>query len=200
VDRLGLCLERLAPHVDWGDVALTGSLALEHHLPGSRAEIADLDLVARRMEAVAPTVAADFLISHRHVPGPGVPKAMLQLVDPLSRMRVDVFPDLAGIVGQAIPFTLGPKVLQVVRAEDLLAHKLQTVQRASAARPADPKHWLDAQRLARRLGSSLPDMTLHLAAAVHSPSLAPCERCSRSLDPAFPPSPKTAILDVLGYV
>src|SRR5262249_43066653 len=155
-----------------------------HHIPGSRREVADLDLVARRMDLVASTVAADFLISHLHVPGPGVPKAMLQLVEPRSRMRVDIFPDLAGIVGRAIPFDRW--LLQVVGADDLLAQKVQTVRNASASRPADPKHWLDAQRLAGHLRRALPSLRPHLARPIYGRDTTPCTRCTRSFDPAYP--------------
>jgi len=200
MDRLALSLERLLPHLALEDLAVTGGVALELHVPGSRTEVADLDLVARRMDAVATTVAREFLISHHHAPGRGVPKAMLQLVDPVSRMRVDVFPDLAGVVKRAGWVRMQRWVLPVVRAEDLLAHKLQTLRKASATRPEDPKHWHDARRLALHLGEELPDLELYLAPSVYGTAPMPCERCQRSTDATRPLAPREAIFTLLGYI
>ena len=53
------------------------------------------------MDGVAATVARDFLVSHHHVPQPGVKKAIVQLVDPVTRLRVDIFPDLGGMLPRA---------------------------------------------------------------------------------------------------
>jgi hypothetical protein len=65
--RLQSCLVRLTPHLRLDDVALTGGgVAVELQLaagrPPERARVSDLDLVARRMDAVAPTLARDFLV------------------------------------------------------------------------------------------------------------------------------------------
>ena len=201
IDRLATCLERLLPHLVLEEVAVTGGVALEHHAPGSRAEVGDVDLVAGRMEAVAGTVRRDFLVSHHHRAGPGVPKAMIQLVDPESRLRVDVFPDLGGVVGRAVHAALAGRTFPVVRARNLLEHKLQTLRRGTVERPVDPKHWRDAQRLAELCAESLPPLALHLAPSRYGTDLTVvCERCELSRDPALPLAPKAAILAVLGHV
>src|SRR5262245_54799390 len=101
LERLAGCLGRLLPHVKRDGVAITGGVAMQFALTGLgrqalRNGIADLDLVAASIEVISPSVVEEFLLSHYHVVRPGVPKFMIQLVDPVSRLRIDVFPDLAG--------------------------------------------------------------------------------------------------------
>ncbi|MGZ3405219.1 MAG: hypothetical protein ACXVAN_02165 [Polyangia bacterium] len=194
--RLERCLRRLLPHLDGDGVALTGGVALEHHLPGSRGEIADVDFVARRMEVVAPSVARDLLVSHYHVVQPGVPKAMVQLVDPETRLRIDLFPDLGGVIARAQRGVVGGALILVVRAADLLAHKLQLL-----GKPVDEKHWRDACALATLCGAPAPPRPEAITPDVYSQDLAlVCDRCARSRSPDFPLAPKRAIFELLGYV
>jgi hypothetical protein len=106
LERLSICLHKLVDHVRLNDVAITGGVAIQLGLAetgraGGRTTIADLDLVASSLDAVRPSVSRVFLVSHYHVVQPGVPKFMVQLVDPASRIRVDVFPDLAGSLARA---------------------------------------------------------------------------------------------------
>ena len=181
------CLERLAPHVDRDALALTGGVALGLHLPAF-ARLADIDFVARDMSAVRSSVTRDFLISHRHV---APDKPMVQLVDPETRLRIDVFPDRAGSVGRAAPHD----GWLVVAAADLLAHK-----RTLLARPVDPKHWRDVAALSAHLGEPLPPAPV-LAPDVYCTDLAyVCVRCERGRSPDFPLAPKAAIFALLGYV
>jgi hypothetical protein len=89
------------PHVDTMNVALTGGVAIVMLLEKGRERITDVDFVAGRMDAIRGSVTRDFLVSHYHVAQPGVPKAIVQLVDPDTRLRIDFFPDLAGAVKRA---------------------------------------------------------------------------------------------------
>lgn len=194
--RLATCLARLAAHVDFDEVALTGGVAMALHVPGSRAAVADVDLVARRMDAVAATVSRDFLVSHYHVPQPGVKKACVQVVDPVTRLRIDIFPDLGGALASAARADVAGLSLFVVSAPDLLAHKLQLL-----TRPADDKHWHDAVALAALCGAPPPPRPADLTRDVYCTDLAlVCDRCERSRSPDFPIAPKRAIFDLLGYV
>ena len=184
---MGACLERLRAHVDADALALTGSVALGVHLP-ALARVADVDFVARRMDAVRPSVTGDFLVSHYHV---APDKPIVQLVDGETRLRIDVFPDRADALARATVH----EGWRVVTAADLLAHK-----RTLLGRPVDPKHWRDIVALSALCGEPLPP----------EPALAPdvyctdlryvCARCERSRSSAFPLAPKRAIFDVLGYV
>src|SRR5262245_28694851 len=158
---LAACIDKLLPHVCERDVAITGGVAIELGLaaagcPASRAALADLDLVASRVDAVASSVAEVFLVSHYHVVQPGVPKFMVQLVDPESRIRVDVFPDLTGSIARATAVRFGARLVNVLSLADVLEHKLLTLSTASAANPVDPKHAADARALGNLLGRTVP--------------------------------------------
>jgi len=150
--RLSSCLHRLLPHLQVDSVAITGGVGIEIGLAalgrkGTRDRVVDLDLVAGSLSAVKASVAAQFLISHYHALGPGVRKFMIQLVDPETRIRVDVFPDLVGSVVDARTTRIGDESVLVLRLDRILDHKVQTLSRASRAAPVDPKHVRDARRL-----------------------------------------------------
>jgi hypothetical protein len=194
-------------HVDIDDVALTGGVAIQVGLAvrrqiGPRESIADLDLVASHLGAVAPTVCGDFLVSHYHVPQPSMPKFMVQLVDPESRVRVDVFPDLVGSLEQADWVTIVGHKLKVLSLESILEHKLETLSKASADKPVDPKHFRDARKLAATCFRETPDIRKEcLADEAYSNDLdLVCARCDASASPNFPLASKQEIFGVLGYV
>lgn len=199
-DRLAACLARLWPHLDGEALALTGGVAIGVHLP-SRRRLADVDFVAARMDAVRPSVTREYLVSHYHVPGPGVKKAIVQLVDPATRLRIDVFPDHAGAVARATKNVVagGPRL--VVGAADLLAHKRALLARAREGGTVDDKHWEDACALAALCGEPAPPAPASMARDVYSTDLGyVCDRCARSASPAFPLADKREIFAILGYV
>jgi hypothetical protein len=197
-DRLRLegCLERLRPHLEPGAVAIAGGVALERALPGRRDRLADLDLVAARREAVRATITGDFLVIHLHLPQPGYARFLIQLVDPTTRVRIDVFPDRpdrGGAIGRA-----RGAPLPLVGPEDLLARKLETL---AGDGPVDPKHHADAVALAAHLGRPAPPTPPRLAPNVYSTDVDErCRRCAASLDPAFPLAPRRQVFALLGYV
>ena len=134
--RLLGCVSRLMPHLRLDEVAITGGVAIQLGMAeigteGPREAIADLDLVAGSLNAVASSIAGPFLVSHYHVAQPGVPKFMVQLVDPVSRIRVDVFPDLVGSLARARAVKVGTSQIRMLGLEDILEHKLQTISKAS---------------------------------------------------------------------
>jgi hypothetical protein len=183
----------LGPHVDAAGLALTGGVAMAFHLPGSRAELRDVDFVARHVDVVRPSLARDWLVSHYHVAGPGVRKSLVQLVDPETRLRLDIFPDQPDTIARAERYDAR---WLVVAAADLFAHK----QALLARPPVDEKHWQDAVALAAFLGKP-PSPRPAIAPDVYSQDLTlACERCSRSASPEFPLADKRAIFDLLGYV
>jgi hypothetical protein len=203
--RLTDCLGRLLPHVGRPDIAITGGVAMQVGMagqgrPGTRSDITDLDLVAASIEVVRPSVVRAFLVSHYHVVRPGVPKFMIQLVDPLTRVRVDVFPDLAGSIADAREIRIGEYSIRVLPLERILEHKLLTLSRASRLAPIDPKHVRDAQLLGDLLGAPVP--------AIDQEAVAPdeygtgdlaCGRCELSNHPDWPLAPKEQVFDVLGW-
>jgi hypothetical protein len=168
---------------------------------GGRTTIADLDLVASSLDAVAPTVSRAFLISHYHVAQPGVSKFMLQLVDPTSRIRVDVFPDLVSSLTRASVRQIGGHEIKALTLEDILEHKIQTISNASTLKPVDPKHAEDAYALASFLGRPVPTVAAgSLAKDIYGEETDVfCERCQLSLSPHFPLAPKQEIFRLLGW-
>ncbi len=61
-----------------------------------------MDFVATSVDAIAPSVSRSLLVSHFYLPQPGYAKFMLQLVGPETRLRIDIFPDLAGSIAHAL--------------------------------------------------------------------------------------------------
>src|SRR5262249_52954318 len=153
------------------------------------------------MDVVRSSVVAEFLVSHYHVAGPGVPKFIIQLVDPVSRIRIDVFPDLVGSIADARWTRIEDQSILVLPLEKLLEHKIQTLSRASQAAPIDPKHVRDALALGAALSRPVP--------CVPPEALAPdvygidddglCNRCDLSHDPDWPLAPKDRIFELLGW-
>ncbi|MEX1257517.1 MAG: hypothetical protein WEG36_07865 [Gemmatimonadota bacterium] len=185
---------------------MTGGLAIHLHLERegilSPRPVLDLDLVAVRPDAVAPSVVSDFLVSHYHLPTQKKPKFLIQLVDPTSRCRVDVFPDMHGSLTRAVPESFGGITICVVQAADILDHKLQTLRTASRERPVDPKHHEHAVALGRLLGRDVPSVPgQDLSIDQYSSELEQrCRRCDESRSTAFPLASKQEIFEVLGYV
>jgi hypothetical protein len=205
-DRLSGCLDRLTPHVRLNGVAITGGVGMQlglagQGLQGPRDQVADLDLVAASIDAIASGIVQQFLVSHYHAVRPGVLKFMIQLVDPVSRIRIDVFPDLLGSLGKARTIAIGKHSIQVLPLDKLFEHKVQTLSRASQSAPSGPKHVHDAQVLAGVLGRAVP--------AVVDEALAPdtygieadwsCERCRLSSHPDWPLALKNRIFELLGW-
>jgi hypothetical protein len=204
VDRLSACLTRLMPHLRRDDVAITGGVAIqlgmaEFGRAGSRKVIADLDLVASSIDAVLSSVAGAFLVSHYHVVQPGVPKFMVQLVDPVSRIRVDVFPDLVGSLMRARVVKAGAQLVRMLALKNILEHKLLTISKASPGSPVDMKHAHDAYALGKLFGCSIPTVADgSLVEEVYGIDEDFCRRCELSSSPRFPLAPKDQIFSLLG--
>ena len=206
MDRLSGCFDRLMPHVRPGSVAITGGVGIQLGMAGlgrqvPRDDIADLDLVAASVGAITPTVAGPFLVSHYHVVRPGVPKFMIQLVDPVSRIRVDIFPDMVGSLGDARTIVIGAHSVLVLPLERIFEHKVLTLSRASQSAPIDSKHVRDAWVLGDVLGRHVVDVDpAALAPDVYGiDANRSCERCELSRDPSWPLAPKDQIFELLGW-
>jgi hypothetical protein len=113
------CLKRFVSHVNRCDqIALTGGVAIDLYLTRAgirrRTTGGDIDFVATSLDVVAPSLSTEFLICHYHLPQP---KFLLMSVDPLSRIRVDVFPDLIGSLEDAEEIVVEGHVVRVLSAE-----------------------------------------------------------------------------------
>jgi len=192
------------PHLRRDEIAMTGGVAIQLAMAGlgragSRRVIADLDLVADSIDAVLSSVTCAFLVSHYHFVQPGVSKFMVQLVDPVSRIRVDVFPDLVGSLMRARVVTVRAQLIWMLALEDILEHKLRTISKASPGSPVDPKH-AHAYALGKLLGcsnSAVADGSL--VEDVYGIDEAYCRRCQLSSNPLFPLAPRDQIFRLLGW-
>jgi hypothetical protein len=202
-------LARLAPYLALTRVALTGSVAIDLHLGGASRRRrprgqprGDLDLIAESAEVVSPGVLTDFLLSHYHLPHDGYSKFLVQLVDPVTGVRVDVFPDSLGLLPKSERRDLDGVSVPVLDPHALLAHKLALLSSASPDHTVEAKHHQDAVLLARRWGEPPPHVPRSvLGRSSHSRDVtATCARCAASRRPEFPLAPKTRIFDILGYV
>lgn len=165
-----------------------------------RNRVADLDFVISSLDAISPTVAGSFLVSHYHVVQPGVPKFMVQLVNPMSPLRIDFFPDVAGSIADAQMTAIGGHQIQVLPLERIFEHKLLTLSRASPAARIDPKHVHDAQLLARALHRPAPTVAAgSLAPDVYGVEDWNCRRCELSRDADWPLAPRERIFELLGW-
>jgi hypothetical protein len=200
--RLSATLTRFLPHT--GAIALTGGVAIQMHCHdagiGSPRRIADVDFVATSIDDIEPSVATDFLVSHFHLPHRDYPKFMIQLVDPATRLRIDVFPDLVGSIACARRQTVAGHRLRVLSACSILEHKLLGMSRASTARPIDEKHTLDAMILGQICGRRVdPLPTGALTKDAYTGDLSPCPRCNASRTSGFPVAPRHRVFEILGY-
>ncbi len=194
------------PHVQPESVAITGGVGIQLGMaavgrPGPRDDIADLDMVTGSIDAISPTVVEQFLVSHYHVVRPGVPKFLIQLVDPVSRIRVDVFPDLAGSLVDARTMAIGEHPVQVLPLERIFEHKAQTLLRASPSDPIDPKHLGDARVLGELLRREVPGVSVEaMAPGVYGiEGDWSCKRCQLSNHPRWLLAPKERIFELLGW-
>jgi hypothetical protein len=194
------------PHLRLSGVAVTGGFGIDLGLAaighsGTRDRITDLDLVVAELDAVAESVVGPFLVSHYHRVRPGVPKFMVQLVEPVSRIRVDVFPDLVGAIGEAWTASIGTHSLPVLPLTRILDHKIQTLSCASASTPIDPKHVHDAQMLGAVLHRRIPTVAREaLVPDVYGlDEHLGCQRCELSRDVNWPLAHKDEICELLGW-
>jgi hypothetical protein len=202
VARLAGCLSRLLPHLRSDGVAITGSVAMEIGLAraghaGSPRTITELDLVAIGLEVVSPGVSTAFLVSHYHVPQPEASRFMVQLVDPVARIRIDIFPDLAGSIEQAQTVTIGDHAVKVLTLESIFDHKARA--QASRSQPVDPGHHRDAETLQNIVAGDHPTAAAEaLVREVYGAAAdLTCRRCEASRDPRFPLASRQEILDIL---
>ena len=206
IERLSACLARLLPNLRENDVAITGGVAIQIGMAqlgreGSREAIADLDMVADSLGAVSANVVEDFLVSHYHVVQPGVPKFLVQLVDPVTRIRVDIFPDLVGSLVRSRRVNIGSHLTRMLALDDIFEHKLLTMSKASPINPIDPKHLDDAEALGKVLQRSTPAVAHgSLVKDVYGADAdLGCRRCELSRSADFPLVPKNEIFELLGW-
>jgi hypothetical protein len=110
-------------------------------------------------------------------------------------------PDLVGSLADARAMVVGGHTLVVLPLERIFEHKVQTLARATASAPIDPKHVRDTRALGEVLGQQPPDVAPEaLAADVYGIDAdGYCERCELSRHPSRPPAPKDRVFELLGW-
>jgi hypothetical protein len=194
--------------VDTTRVALTGGVAIELHTDtahGGQPRVVaaeDIDFVAADVAAIRRTITSEFLVSHFHLPQPGYPKFLIQLADPATRLRLDVFPDTLRALSRACVFDVDGTPFRVLDVRDILDHKIGLLSKSSPASLVEEKHYLDAMRLGAVCGRDVPAIEAsHLTRTVYSQDIdETCGRCQVSRTGDFPLAPKAVIHNILGYV
>lgn len=144
-------LRRLSHHHTSG-WALAGGLAVEIHClrgrrPSSVRNLNDIDFVAPAFDCVPETLAEEFLFRHVHpFDPPG--KTILQLVDPDTALRIDLFRAYGAIMARTLSVNLLPGPIQLVSPEDVLAHAARLLLDLDAGTTVPAKHANDYLRLA----------------------------------------------------
>jgi hypothetical protein len=205
--RLAVCMQKLIRFLRPRSFAVCGGVAVQlllakHGLSRPDGRVKDLDILAADLDVFPPERFDGWLLSHFHRPHPGYNKHLIQLVDPETCLRVDIFNDAQETWRDSVPHQFGDASVPVLGTRQVLAHKVGLLERASVDRPIDYKHLEDARLLASILEQSEPRVAAdRLCVDVYSTDLsASCQRCLASSPLPVPLAPKTEILSVLGYV
>jgi hypothetical protein len=227
--RVSRTLRKLARYhiVGW---ALTGGFAVEIHLlrcgrqPSIR-PLNDIDFIAPSFEAIPEGMSEDFLFRHVHpIDPPG--KTMLQMVDPESALRVDVFRAYGATMTRTSSYESELGAIQLIGLEDLVARAARLSLDLAAGKPLAPKYardflrltelvhpsavekaWRDHRKPAhptafeetnRRLHELIPASQPLLIAPEYSQDTEEiCPRCAPM--PGFPLADLTVVRSLLGY-
>ncbi len=142
--RVALVLEKLSAHGFRGG-ALTGSLAIEAHLPScgdslERRSLNDLDFVVESFASIPGALVDGFLVHHVH-PRASEGKMLLQRIDREQALRVDFFKQFGSTLTRTERMNSPAGPLTVISLEDLVARTTALVLGCLRRRkPIDPKH------------------------------------------------------------
>jgi hypothetical protein len=157
-DRAIRTLHKLAHH-DISRWALTGGLAVECHARGDGVRaLNDIDFIAPGFDSIPTTLAADFLFRHVHpLDPPG--KTMLQIVDPETAVRIDVFRACGETMRRAVAIDCEFGRMAVVSLADLVSRQARQLLDLADGVPVPAKHAHDYLRLVE----SVTDAQMHAA-------------------------------------
>lgn len=139
-------LTRLLPYLKPDDFVLVGGLAIRHHLITHginypRRPFNDLDIIVRTADTVSPLVCDKFLVYHYHPDD-----NFLALVDPVSRVKTDVFSYYPS-PHDVVKILLCGQEVNIISAEDQLVKTVLDIQKVSSGIKVDPKQFEDARFL-----------------------------------------------------
>lgn len=149
-DRASRAFGILGRH-EIGEWALTGGFAIEiHHLlldrrPAIR-PLNDIDFIADSFASIPETLASDFLFRHVHPLDPPN-RTMLQMIEPNSAVRVDIFRACGTTMSRTSHFELPSGAVRLISLEDLVARTARLALDLAEDAPTPSKHALDFLRL-----------------------------------------------------
>lgn len=230
--RFSAMLALLSRHLN-GPVVVTGSFAVEwqlltKHGDGQKRRLNDIDLVAvNGLTDIGRGLKTDFLIHHFH-PTREAGNVLVQLVEPHSQTRIDIFSARSPSVGErASPAVVDGTNCRIVSAEDLAARLLAIMAVVLSGVSVDAKYLDSLKRIMavadegltdslwseyRRDGdpanfgdvfggvtSRLSERSDLLKPTEYSQDItAECPWCVQTDD--FPLAPRSLIFEILGYV
>ncbi len=145
-NRVLRTLRKLGRH-DIHGWALTGGLAVEVHRlrrgcqPSLRA-VNDIDFIADSFDRIPETLGNDFLFRHIHPCDPPN-RTMLQLVDPESKLRIDVFRSYGDTMCRTYDLDVAGCLIKLISLEDLTARTARLALDLAAGVPTPSKHATD---------------------------------------------------------
>jgi hypothetical protein len=149
-ERAERTLHRLASH-DIREWALTGGMAAEIHQlrlgrqPSWRV-LNDIDFVTDSFDSIPATLADDFLFRHVHpFDAPG--KTLLQMVDPETAVRIDVFRACGRTMDRLIALEILSNSFRLISLEDLLARMARLTMDLAERVTTPAKYATDFSRL-----------------------------------------------------
>lgn len=225
--RVAATLERLRGN-GLADFALTGGVAMAARLAGEADRprpLADLDVVVAEPASLPGALADGFLVGHVH-PAARPGRMVLQLVDPATALRVDLFGGTGGLMGRSGPGPAAYGGARIASRSDLVARLTRllldlALGEAVAAKhardfaallSADPAHladlegaWIDHRREhhpesfgeARRIAEHLVRSRADLLVGRVPFEVGACPLCRET--GMFRPSPPDRIVAVLGH-
>ena len=144
ISRCHGSLAKLARHLK-EPVMITGSLAASWHLLENGRQIKkqrlnDIDVVAKDLASLRPSLSRDFLIRHFH-PTRGGGRILIMLIDEEHATRIDVFtPTTRMLTRRLTDFAIGDIACRVIAAEDLSAKLLSVIYPITRGEPVEPKY------------------------------------------------------------
>ncbi len=155
-ERVTIFLKKFLHHVDNTKLVICGGLAtrfhlIQHGIDFPKRQFNDLDLLIQSINDIRPSIISDFMLYHYHPPGRDDPVEttyfFYAFVDPVSRMKTDVFPYRWSAPERFIQAKFQDKPIKVVGIEDQLIQCLYDVSRISDKQKVDPKQLKDVHIL-----------------------------------------------------
>jgi len=227
--RLQETLARLLPYLTTGEFKIVGALAIRHHLLAAGRDypypIDEFDLIAKSERAISQDITKDFLVYHHHYAPDNHNIFYLALVDPQTKVKVDIFTEI--VLEGLLKVDFNGEEIEIASLEDQLVKTSLDIQRISEKSKIKPKELENAKQMAeianmdeaqeiwkQRKRTEMPETITEAISQVEriaqehpeylseEPHRKPEPyKCSECVDtPDFPLAPMEKIYQILGYV